>query len=132
MATDFTAPEIEAPYDSFSVGNRVKRYGLIGATTGTAAIDVRAAVTAAQIYCKGTISVSAACIVTLISKTTGTVIATLEFLAGKLTEQIKTCATIAGEALQIKSDTDVTLGGNLITLPVSAGFPVPPDWALQQ
>ena len=124
------AAEVEAPYDSFSYGNGVQRFSLVGATTGTDPVTIKAAVTAKQIYFKGTISVSAACRIDFKSATAGTIVRTINFLV-KGTAIVRCAATKAGELLEIVSDTDVTAAGEILTLPVASGHPVPPDWSPQ-
>lgn len=118
---------LEALNDSGSRGNGVVRYGVVGATSGTSAATVRAAQTGKQIYCKGQISASSACRIDFKSAADGTVVRTLFFLA-KGTMIVRPFATKAGELLEIKSDTDVTLAGELLTMDVASGQVVPPGW----
>ncbi|MBE3087623.1 MAG: hypothetical protein IMZ71_00665 [Chloroflexi bacterium] len=132
MAVTLASTEVAAPLGSFEQGNGVQRWSLTAATSGTDAVTVIAAVAGKQIRFKGTVSVSAACIIKFRSAAAGTVVAPLYFVA-KGTQMVKCAATKTGELLEIISDTDLaTLDGNLLTLPVASGQVVPPEWALEQ
>ncbi len=125
-----TSAETEAYYDSFSKGNGVQRFVVTGAPGGiNGTVTVKAAVTDAQIYAKGHVSVPAATTITFYSAAAGTVIGSLVFVAAGTQAIPRQVATIASELLQMKCSANITPVAVIDTIPIPAGQPIPPEWA---
>lgn len=126
MALTVTAT-VTTPIDSFGKGNEVDQYILTG--TSSAAVTVKAAVAGKEIWFKGHIYASGACVVTFKSAANGTARCVLGFLTAG-TQMIPVSRCEAGELLELSGSTTVTIGGTVTTLEVASGTPVPTVWAL--
>ena len=126
MATTATLKEV--PYDSFSENNGVATYTLAGASGAGGTATVKAAVTSAQIWGRGHIRVSGATTIYLKSAAAGTIIAALDFELATTKVVPSMTFTKAGELLELYSSANVTIEGELRTMPVYAGQALPPEW----